>query len=170
MQLFDDQDEPLVLDRLVGRLERLAAAQLFQHVVNLGHREVRMLGLPRLAQGVEFLGDCANARFQRRRADRETGRGRRRATSSIADRCQRRANRRPATPKRRERARKEHRGNSRHRNPAQTSMLSGKMLRSRNWNTRCLLVSGVAMYRGRSAVNPRIKVFLRPNSHQFVRL
>ena len=47
--------------RSSSAVERLARFQLFQHVIHLREGKVGIFGLPRLAVGVEFFGDGANA-------------------------------------------------------------------------------------------------------------
>src|SRR5690606_4592303 len=60
VNFLQDADQALLVDNLVLALDRLARAQLFQHVVHLRERELGMLFLSRLAMGVEFLTEVAN--------------------------------------------------------------------------------------------------------------
>ena len=53
--------------------ERLAAAELFQHVVHAGHRELRMQRLLALAMGVELFAELADAQTSYLVRRRETG-------------------------------------------------------------------------------------------------
>ena len=61
MDLAQHGDEALVVDLLFLCGERLAAAELFEHVVNSGEREAGMLLLLPLAVRVESLAECADA-------------------------------------------------------------------------------------------------------------
>ena len=61
MDLAEDGDEALVVDLLLHGGERLAAAELFEHVVNAGKREAGMLLLLTLVVGIESLAECADA-------------------------------------------------------------------------------------------------------------
>ena len=65
MDLAEDGDEALVVDLLFLGGERLAAAELFEHVVNPGEREAGMLILLPLAVRIEPLAECADALLER---------------------------------------------------------------------------------------------------------
>jgi hypothetical protein len=61
VDLAEDGDEALVVDELFLGGERLAAAELFEHVVNAGEREAGMLLLLPLAVRIEPLAEIADA-------------------------------------------------------------------------------------------------------------
>jgi hypothetical protein len=61
VDLAEDGDEALVVDLLFLGGERLAAAELFEHVVNAGEREAGMLLLLPLAVRIETLAEGADA-------------------------------------------------------------------------------------------------------------
>ena len=58
-------DQPLLVDRLVLGGQRLAGAQLLQHVVHVGQGQLGMLSLLALAVRVQLLGQGADARLLR---------------------------------------------------------------------------------------------------------
>ncbi|MNI54877.1 hypothetical protein D3C73_1097970 [compost metagenome] len=61
MQILEDQHPPARLHVLVLLAQRRAGAELLQHIVEAGQGQVRMLGLHRLAGGVELLAEGAQA-------------------------------------------------------------------------------------------------------------
>ena len=65
MNLLEDGDEALVVDLLFLGGERLAAAELFEHVVNAGERKAWMLLLLPLAVQIESLTEGADALLER---------------------------------------------------------------------------------------------------------
>ena len=65
MDLAEHGDEALVVDLLFLGGERLAAAELFEHVVNAGEREAGMLLLLPLAVRIEPLAERADALLER---------------------------------------------------------------------------------------------------------
>jgi hypothetical protein len=65
VDLAQHGDEALVVDLLFLGGERLAAAELFEHVVHAGEREAGMLLLLPLAVRVETLAEVADALFER---------------------------------------------------------------------------------------------------------
>ena len=65
MDLAEDGDEALVVDLLFLGCERLAAAELFEHVVYAGEREAGILLLLPLAVRIKTLAECADALLER---------------------------------------------------------------------------------------------------------
>ena len=53
VMLADQRDEPAIVDVALGGREHAALAQSFEDVVELGERQVSMLGEHALAKGVE---------------------------------------------------------------------------------------------------------------------
>ena len=60
VQLLEHRHQALLVDDLVLGRERLARAQLFEHVVHAGDGEIGMRGLLAFAVGVEFFCEGAN--------------------------------------------------------------------------------------------------------------
>jgi hypothetical protein len=65
VDLAQHSDEALVVDLLLLAGERLAAAELFEHVVNASEGEAGMLLLLPLAVGIETLAEIADALLER---------------------------------------------------------------------------------------------------------
>ncbi len=63
VNLAEDGDEALLVNRLFFGVERLAGAELFEDVVHAGHRERGMQLLLTLAMSVELFAEFANARL-----------------------------------------------------------------------------------------------------------
>jgi hypothetical protein len=61
VQLAQHRHQSLLVDGALLRAQRLARAQLLQHVVHPGQSQAGMRGLLALAVGVQFLGQAANA-------------------------------------------------------------------------------------------------------------
>ena len=65
MVLVDQSDEPAIVDVAFGGREHAALAQGFEHVVELGERQVDMLNEHALAQGIKCFGFGAETNLQR---------------------------------------------------------------------------------------------------------
>lgn len=71
VEFLENQDKSLVLDALLLAVERFAAANLSQHVVDLGEREGGMLRLTRFTVRIQLFGDGADFEFEAAGAMRE---------------------------------------------------------------------------------------------------
>ena len=65
MELAEDGDEAVFVGELFLGVEKGAGAEFFEDVVEVGQRQLRVLGLLAFAVGVEGFGEVADARLLR---------------------------------------------------------------------------------------------------------